>query len=153
MANRRLFSGGAAAVAIVMGVTLGGCSHDTVVVAGGDTGYTHPGRGHGPPPHAPAHGYRRKHHDAHHGGDLELVFDSGLGVYVVIGFPSHYWLDGTYYRDRSGSFELAASIDGPWSASGTLPPGLAKAKGKSPNGKGNAKGNGKGQGRGNANQD
>ena len=68
------------------------------------------------------------------------VFDSGLGVYVVIGFPSHYWLDGVYYRDQGGSFQVSASVDGPWSASATLPPGLAgKAKGKPPNGKGKAK--------------
>jgi hypothetical protein len=151
MANRGVLFGGVAAAAMVMALTLAACSHDTVVVAGGDSGYAQPDRGHGPPPHAPAHGYRRKHHDAHHAGDLELVFDSGLGVYVVIGFPSHYWLDGTYYRERAGSFEIAASIDGPWSTSRTaLPPGLAgKAKGKSSNGKGN----GKSQGRGNANQD
>ncbi|MEE9551944.1 MAG: hypothetical protein V3V89_02760, partial [Gammaproteobacteria bacterium] len=49
-------------------------------------------RGYGPPPHAPAHGYRHKHH----GHDLE--FDSHLGVYVVVGLASVYFLDGLYYK-------------------------------------------------------
>jgi hypothetical protein len=143
-------------LAIVTGLTFAlGCTHASVGVGDGhDHGHVTTAKGHGPPPHAPAHGYRRKHHDAHHHGELELVFDSGLGVYVVVGFPLHYWLDGTYYRERSGSFEIAASIDGPWRTSASVPPGLAgKAKGKSSNGKGNAKANGKGHGRGNANQD
>ena len=49
----------------------------------------------GPPPHAPAHGYRHKHE---HG--VELVFDSQLGVYVVVGWKDHFFSAGRYYRDR-----------------------------------------------------
>lgn len=132
----------ALAVLLALAFALGACTHAGVVVGDADdhgAGYEHD-RGHGPPPHAPAHGYRRKHHDQHHGGDVELVFDSGLGVYVVVGFPSHYWLEGTYYREQGGSFQVAASIDGPWTASRSLPPGLAgKAKGKPSNGKGNSR--------------
>ena len=126
---------------LALALALGACTHAGVVVGDHHPPVVTGDHGHGPPPHAPAHGYRRTHQDAHHGGDIELVFDSGLGVYVVVGFPSHYWLEGTYYRESGGSFEIAASIDGPWSASASrsLPPGLAKAKGKP----GHAKGNGK----------
>lgn len=129
----------AAAALLGFALALGACTHAGVVVGDDHPPVVTSDRGHGPPPHAPAHGYRRKHPDAHH-GDVELVFDSGLGVYVVVGFPSHYWLDGTYYRERSGSFEISASIDGPWTASRSVPPGLAgKAKGK-PQAKGKGKG-------------
>src|SRR5262245_650986 len=50
----------------------------------------------GPPPWAPAHGYRHKQHRAYqsHEGSVELVFDSGIGVYAVVGFPNYYWWDG-----------------------------------------------------------
>ena len=50
-------------------------------------------KGNGPPPHAPAHGYRHKHQ---HG--VELVYSSELGVYVVVGFPNHYFSEGHYFR-------------------------------------------------------
>ncbi|MFQ5585276.1 MAG: hypothetical protein ACE5GF_00390, partial [Thermodesulfobacteriota bacterium] len=41
---------------------------------------------HGPPPHAPAHGYRHKHR---HG--VELMFDGGLGVYIAVGLSGIYF--------------------------------------------------------------
>ncbi len=57
----------------------------------------------GPPPHAPAHGYRHKL--ATHG--LELVFDTELGAYAVVGHPGHFFHAGRYYRrvvsGRNGS--------------------------------------------------
>ena len=138
--NRRRAAASLASL-LAFTLALGACTHAGVVVGDSHPPVVTGDHDHGPPPHAPAHGYRRKHQDQHHGGDIELVFDSGLGVYVVVGFPSHYWLDGTYYRERSGSFEIAASIDGPWSTSRSVPPGLAKGKGK---GKpAHAKGNGK----------
>ena len=34
----------------------------------------------GPPPHAPAHGYRHKHPDG-----VELVYKSNIGGYAVVG--------------------------------------------------------------------
>ena len=42
----------------------------------------------GPPDHAPAHGYRKKHHHHH---DIEMVYDSGLGVYVIAGYKGLYF--------------------------------------------------------------
>jgi hypothetical protein len=52
----------------------------------------------GPPPHAPAHGYR---HKVDHDG-VDLVFDSGLGVYVVVDLVDVFWHDGRYYRCEEG---------------------------------------------------
>jgi hypothetical protein len=49
----------------------------------------------GPPPLAPAHGYRHQH------GAVDLRWDAHLGVYVVIGHPHHFFHDGRYYR-RAG---------------------------------------------------
>ena len=88
---------------------------------------------HGPPPHAPAHGYRHKQHG------VELVYDSGRGVYVVIGLPHHYYFKGHYYRLRETNWEAGVHIDGPWEfvSDEALPRGLrAKEKGK---GKGKSK--------------
>lgn len=77
-------------------------------------------RGHGPPTHAPAHGYRRHHQDA------ELAFDSKLGVYAVVGYPDHFYTDGRFLRFRADSWEVSASLSGPWTAypSTSVPPGL-----------------------------
>lgn len=89
--------------------------------------------GNGPPPHAPAHGYRHKHQQG-----VELVYDSELGVYVVIGFPNHYFYEGHYFRLGGEDWEISMHIEGPWivAANDVLPSGL-KFKGK---GKGKAKG-------------
>ena len=91
-------------------------------------------RKHGPPPHAPAHGYRHKHQG------VELVYDSGHGVYVVIDLPNHYYFRGRYYRRGEIQWEAGVNMDGPWEfvSEGALPKGLrakekgrGKAKGKS----------------------
>ena len=114
--------------------------------------------GHGPPSHAPAHGHRRKQVCG-----VELVFDTGLGVYVVVGHPDHYYYDGYFYRLTGGVWEVSLRFDGGWAvrAGKPLPPGLrnksyakvrgngnGNANGKSGNrGKAVAKGNGKHKGR------
>ena len=82
---------------------------------------------HGPPPHAPAHGYRHKQHG------VELVYDSGRGVYVVVDLPNHYYFRGRYYRRGEIQWEAGVHIDGPWEfvSADALPKGLrAKEKGK-----------------------
>lgn len=87
---------------------------------------------HGPPPHAPAHGYRRKQHDAfrhgHDGGDVEIVFDSDLGAYVVVDISGYYYLDGMYLRVEEGRWYASAHLDGDWKPCDdqALPPGLRK---------------------------
>jgi len=82
-------------------------------------------KGKGPPAHAPAHGYRRKHV-----AGMELVFDSGRGVYVV------------FYRLRGGLWEMSLKPDGDWKAASekSLPMGLQVKVKTNGNGKGNGKG-------------
>lgn len=53
----------------------------------------------GPPPHAPAHGYRH-----HHRSGVDMVFDHGLGVYTVVGMP-YYYYRGYFYRRHRGAWE------------------------------------------------
>ena len=75
------------------------------------------------PPHVAAPGYVMVHHGA------ELVFDAGLGLYVVSGHPHHYYHNGYYYRVYDGRRYLRCrTIVGPWTSisPSTLPPGLAK---------------------------
>ena len=89
----------------------------------------------GPPDHAPAHGYRRKHPQ----DDTALRFDSGLGVYVVVDTPDCWWLDGGYFRVRDGVWSTGARLSGPWTVVevDAVPVGLRGYKAKM-NGKGNA---------------
>jgi hypothetical protein len=90
--------------------------------------YRAPGKriGHGPPAHAQAHGYHRKHV-----AGVELVYDSGRGLYVVAGFPNHYYHDGYFYRLHGTVWEVSLRCDGGWASVSqkSLPPGL-QAKGK-----------------------
>ena len=82
----------------------------------------------GPPAHAPAHGHRRKH--AHpSGSDLAIVFDSGLGVYVVIEHPDHYWDGERYIRWTGERWEATVDFEGRWAvvaSTSDVPPGLRK---------------------------
>jgi hypothetical protein len=93
----------------------------------------------GPPPHAPAHGYRRKHQQ----DGVDMVFDSGLGLYVVVGTPDCWWNDGGYYRWRDGAWSIGAHLSGPWTSVSAekVPAGLRAYKGKQ---QGKGRGNGKG---------
>jgi len=59
----------------------------------------------GPPPHAPAHGYRAKHHRHN------MMYDNRLGAYVVLGYDDHYYLDDRYYRYRDGGWWFNVDID------------------------------------------
>lgn len=93
--------------------------------------------GYGPPPHAPAHGYRYKHHGH------ELVFDSGLGVYVVVGLPGVYFHDGAYYRFDHDHWYYSRELKDDWREykdDRGLPPGLMKKHGKEKKGKDKGKG-------------
>ena len=78
--------------------------------------------GYGPPPHAPAHGYRAKYHQH------DLVYDSHLGVYIVVGFRDHYFHDGYYYRHDRDGWHYSRDLDRDWhkNRNGHLPPGLAR---------------------------
>jgi len=91
------------------------------------------GKGHGPPAHAKAHGYRRKH-----ASGVELVYKSKSGVYVVVGMPNHYYCDcnDLFYRLGPSGWQASAVVDG-WTyvTNNSLPPGLQGAK----KGKGNGR--------------
>lgn len=129
-----LMRGALTSVVLVIVLTLSGCLAVSV--------HGKPNRGHGPPPHAPAHGYRHHHQGA------TLAFDSKLGVYVVVGYPGHYYSEGRFLRVRAGTWQVSASLGGPWNSysPASLPPGLRKPrpskakghKGKGHRGKGHA---------------
>lgn len=80
-----------------------------------------PAIGHGPPAHAPAHGYRR-----HHAGGWDMVYDSSYGVYVVVGMSDCYYHDGHFYRLYDDVWQISLRADGGWSPVGhdLLPLGL-----------------------------
>ncbi|MEJ2760132.1 MAG: hypothetical protein P8126_00955 [Gammaproteobacteria bacterium] len=79
--------------------------------------------GYGPPPHAPAHGYRYDYHGH------ELLYDRALGAYIVTGRPGVYFYGGTYYRYERNHWYYSRSLDKGWQmrrGERGLPPGLAK---------------------------
>lgn len=92
----------------------------------------HHDEGYGPPPHAPAHGYRHKYHGH------ELVYDAHLGVYVVVGLHDHYYYDNYFYRYDHDHWRYSREVDRDWRdyKNGHLPPGLAKKHGHDKKGKG-----------------
>ncbi len=83
----------------------------------------------GPPPHAPAHGYRHKQPTG-----VELIFDSRVGVYLVVGRPQHYFSGGRYLRIRDGVWQVSGHIERGWARMPIekVPKGLRnrRAKGK-----------------------
>lgn len=96
----------------------------------------------GPPPHAPAHGYRHKHQ----GDDVVLVYDTGLDVYVVSGYKDCYYSAGQYFRFVDGSWEWSVSVSTGWRIVADyreIPSSLCTkhGKGKSHGNKGKGKGN------------
>ncbi len=132
MQRRTFMRGGLAAVS---GLGLSACNH----FYGGPP--AHKRRGGGPPPHAPAHGYRQKHRRS----GADLVFDSGLGVYLVVGL-GHYFYRDRFYRWRNDAWQISVNAHGPWNwIDGSAVPGrLFKSKAK---GRGKGKGRGRGRGR------
>jgi hypothetical protein len=115
--------GGAALV-----LSLGGCSSSrhtsTVVLVDHPVPVVTKG---GPPPYAPAHGYR-----AHHRDGVDLVYDSGLGVYTVVGHSGCYYQSNRFYRKHAGRWEMANSTRGPWrvTTTATVPGGLVAERNK-----------------------
>ena len=126
------------------------CSR-TVIRAGGSNGRTTDtakADKKGPPPHAPAHGYRHKHGDG-----VVLVFEASLGVYVVSGHKDLYYHKDRYYRLYKSKWQSSGKIDGPWrkSPDNKIPPGLQEnvAEADDSKGKGKDEDKGKGKGKGN----
>lgn len=121
--TRVLFAAAPCALLLLGGVFGAGCSSGRTVQAGPAKS-----RGHGPPPHAPAHGYRAKTADG-----ADLVFRSDLGVYAVVGAEGVYFHSGWFYRRGGSGWKTAARLAGPWEPAkeSKLPPGLrSKSRGK-----------------------
>lgn len=62
----------------------------------------------GPPPHAPAHGYRHKHQG------VVLVFERDLDVYRVESHSGYYFYGSYFYRVNGGGWQASLGISGPW---------------------------------------
>lgn len=98
------------AVAMAM---LVGCGGKTSVRYDSDPHYYHSDHHHyksGPPPHAPAHGYRHKHHNH------QMIYDSGIRAYIVVGWHDHYYDNGFYFRYRDGHWQISANLESGWKA-------------------------------------
>ncbi len=77
----------------------------------------------GPPPHAPAHGYRCKNSEG-----VQLMFDSGMGLYLVVGYRDYYFNEGRYYRWHGSAWQVSRHINRGWGPASdkAVPPGLRK---------------------------
>jgi len=130
-----------APLALAAALPLAACVHGGDGAPGAQVVVAPPPPRGGPPPHAPAHGYRRKQH-VDHGADLELVFDSGLGVYVVVGIPDLYFFSDHYFRLGDAGWQISLHHDSGWTlaAQSQVPDGLWKSKGNGKNAKGPKKG-------------
>jgi len=75
-----------------------------------------------PPPAHPRHGHRHSH------AGVELVFNSDLGVYLVVDRHNHFYTEGRFYRYAYDGWQISTELEGGWHqvARPSLPPGLAK---------------------------
>lgn len=81
----------------------------------------------GPPPHAPAHGYRHRHHDH------DMEYDGGLGAYLLIGRPGIFFHDNLFWRLHEGIWQSTRALAEPWRIVehiDRVPHGLVKRHGK-----------------------
>jgi len=94
----------------------------------------------GPPPHAPAHGYRHKNPDG-----VELRFDSDLGVYVVVDMPNVYYYDGVYLRLSGDRWQATPDLKRSWyyEQDSRVPYKLKEKKGRGHDKKSKERGHGK----------
>jgi hypothetical protein len=63
-----------------------------------------------------------------HAADVELVFDSDLDVYVVVGHPGHYHDGHRFYRKLKGRWWVSTDLHDHWVVISTkkIPPGLQR---------------------------
>lgn len=114
---------------VALALAIGGCGssrHTTTAVVVTNAPAPAPSVHHGPPPHAPAHGYRMKHE----GDGVELVYDAGLHVYVVAHTNNRYFYDGHYYCKRGKRWAAADRLSGPWTVAVARDFPLASTKGE-----------------------
>jgi len=87
-----------------------------------------------PPAHAPAHGYRAKHGETDkYSSGVDLVYDSGRGVYVVVGLPEVIFHEGKFYKHEGREWEVSVRSDGGWrvAVAGSVPSDIEKIHMKS----------------------
>lgn len=109
---------------LMLSLSLAGCV-DRASVRYGDDGRHYRDYREGPPPHAPAHGYRAKYH--HH----DMVYDSRVRAYVVLGYDGYYYNDGWYFRYSDGYWQISADLgDRDWRKADyyRVPEGLRNTK-------------------------
>ena len=85
-------------------------------------------QGHGPPPHAPAHGYRHKYHGH------PMTYDTRIGAYMVIDVPETYFCNNLYLRlSTDGRWMVTAQLGNAWrlAVGNEVPEKLKKEKGQS----------------------
>ena len=87
-----------------------------------------------PPAHAPARGHRAKHVETDrtlHSG-VEIVFDSGRGVHVVVGLPGLFFHEGSFYRHDEQGWHVSSRHDRGWKTAKAVPSYVVKARGRGP---------------------
>lgn len=62
----------------------------------------------GPPPYAPAHGYR------HHYHNHDMIYDSGIRAYIIVGMPDYYYDNGFYFRYSNIGWQISGSLNDGW---------------------------------------
>ena len=62
----------------------------------------------GPPPYAPAHGYR------HHYHNHDMIYDSGIRAYIIVGMPDYYYDNGFYFRYSDYGWQISGSLSDGW---------------------------------------
>lgn len=100
----------------------------------------------GPPPHAPAHGYRHKHKN------YDMRYDDALGVYVLLDLLDHYYDNERFYRYRDGRWQTARELDSDrWRDADrrSVPDRLYRQYSQSEGRPGKGRGRDQGRGRGN----
>lgn len=105
------------AILSVSALTITGCAVYPV-----QQDYAYEQYSYGPPPYAPAHGYRATYHTHN------MVYDSHLGVYVLLGLPDHYYYDHVYYRYNRDNWYYRHNDKDKWRKydKRKLPAGLAR---------------------------
>src|SRR5262245_61231350 len=75
-----------------------------------------------PPPRAPAHGYKH----AFDRDNVDLVYDSGLGAYVVVDLVDVFFYEGHYYHCEDGRWFISPRPRSGWLlvAASQVPTGL-----------------------------
>jgi hypothetical protein len=62
----------------------------------------------GLPPYAPAHGY------LHHYHNHDIIYDSGIRAYIIVGMPDYYYDNCFYFRYSNIGWQISGSLNDGW---------------------------------------